>query len=83
LAENPWKDTMRFTRFSSDGNTVVEERIWLAVNSEMTDVPPAEKKKKTDARRFGSGNDAGPDRSSLYRVLAGIDALLQSTETAA
>jgi hypothetical protein len=82
LAESPWKNTMRFTRFSSDGSSVVEERIWLEVQPDQ-DEAQLVLEKRSATRPSRGDSDLSPDRISQSRVLAGIDALLRSVEQAA
>jgi hypothetical protein len=73
---------MRFTRFSSDGDSVVQERIWLRLQREEQQGPVV-KEKLVETHRFAN-TDAGNARSAgRCRVLAGIDELLLNTAAAA
>jgi len=73
---------MRFTRYSSDGDSVVQERIRLhpqpgehkpLINKEAPDV----------AGGLDDGGGAGARFASSCRVLAGIDELLRNAATPA
>ena len=73
---------MRFTRFSSDGDSVVQERIRLRLRMEEERMPPV-KEELPETHSFGRTNEAKAHPAGRGRVLAGIDELLSSTAAAA
>ena len=72
---------MRFTRYSSDGSSVVQERIRLRPRPGEHDVL-LDKETPDETHSFDDGG-AGARLASRCRVLAGIEGLLRSTATAA
>ena len=73
---------MRFMRFSSDGDSVVEERIRLRLQAEGQHTPRA-KDEFIETRSFARGEKEDARSAARSRVLAGIDELLRSTAAAA
>jgi hypothetical protein len=61
---------------------VVEERIWLAVQSGQEEATSG-KNRRTRAASKKDTPGTGIDRSGNLRVLAGIEALLRGAESAA
>ena len=68
---------MRFTRYSSDGNAVIQERIKLSPQPGEHNAPLA-KVKPVETNSLDDGG-AGARFASRCRVLAGIEELLRST----
>jgi hypothetical protein len=73
---------MRFMRFSSDGDSVVQERIRLRLQMEEQHRTRA-KAEVIETRRFARGEKENARSAARCRVLAGIDELLRSTAAAA
>jgi hypothetical protein len=73
---------MRFTRFSSDGDSVVQERIWLRLQREERQRPRV-KEKLLETRSFPSGGQENVRSAARCHVLEGIDELMRSASAAA
>ena len=73
---------MRFTRFSSDGDSVVEERIWMRLQVKEQHRAP-KKEELLETHSFADSKKETARAADGCRVLAGIDQLLRSTATAA
>jgi len=72
---------MRFTRYSSDGKSVIQEQIRLRQQQGENNTLPD--KKTPDEPRSSDDGGARARFASRCRVLTGIDELLRSTAAAA
>jgi len=73
---------MRFTRYSSDGNSVIQERIRLRPQQGENNTLP-DKKAPDEPRSLDDDGGARARFASRCSVLAGIDELLRSAAAAA
>ncbi len=73
---------MRFTRFSSDGDSVVQERIWMRMQTEELHKPPA-KEEVIETHSFENNAEDNACSAARRQVIAGIEDLLRSTAAAA
>ena len=73
---------MRFTRFSSDGDSVVQERIRMRLQAEEQRRPQVEEE-LIETHSFANSNEDKARSAGRCRLLAGIDEFLRNTAAAA